>query len=78
MTDAEDYYADAFHKDQRYDMIFMHGLVTDAAFVAEGQESEIVSNKAPIFETSKLISMSLGAVISGHIHTPMIIKDKFY
>ena len=78
MTDAEEYYKDKFHKDQRYDMIFMHGLVTDAAFVSEHQESEITSNKAPIFETSKLVSMSLGAVISGHIHTPMVIKNKFY
>lgn len=78
MIDPEEYYTEAFHKDQRYDLIFMHGLVTDAAFVADGQESEISSSKAPIFETSKLISMTLGAVISGHIHTPMIIKDRFY
>lgn len=74
---VEEYYKDFLYSNRFYDMIFMHGMVTDAAFVSKSQESEIIHAKAPIFETKDLLKVST-LVSAGHIHTKMEIKQDFY
>ena len=76
MENKDEYYSNYFNN--TYDMIFGHGLVNDVMFIASKQESEITMSKAPVFKTENLINICKGPIFFGHIHTPQIIKKKFY
>lgn len=78
IEDKDEYYGEYFKDDDIYDLIFFHGLVTDAAFYAKTQESGITHKKAPIFDTNLFLTHCKGCIMSGHIHTPMVIKERFY
>lgn len=78
MEKQEEYYKDTiYNKEKAYDMIFMHGMVTDAAFVGMNQTSENMS-KCPIIDTNILLERCYGPIIAGHIHTNMCIKKRFF
>lgn len=76
VNDKDKYYGEYFNKE--YDMIFMHGLVSDAAFIAKHQESESSHPRAPIFNTDDLLNLSIGPVVAGHIHGHCCFKDRFF
>lgn len=76
MTDKKDYYKDFFNN--KYDMVFGHGLFAEVAFVAKNQESEITMSKAPVFKSSTIIDITKGPIFFGHIHKSQCIKDKIY
>lgn len=73
MADKEAYYAPFFKRDEPYDMIFGHGMVDKAAFIAVNQESETTMSKAPIFKTEDLEVLCRGPIYFGHIHKRMEI-----
>ena len=75
MEDKDEYYKDYFKGE--YDMIFMHGMIKDVAFVAKNQEGELTHAKAPVFDVEELISICRGPIMSGHIHSKMIVADRF-
>ena len=76
IENKDDYYKDYFS--QTYDMIFGHGLVNEVVFVASKQESELTMSKAPIFKTEDLLNICKGPIFFGHIHTPQVIKERFF
>jgi DNA repair exonuclease SbcCD nuclease subunit len=69
MTNKDEYYEEYFN--DTYDMIFGHGMVDKAAFVALTQESEATMSKAPIFKTEDLEMICKGPIYFGHIHKRM-------
>lgn len=73
----EDYYGEYFIPN-KYDMIFGHGLIDKASFVSKMQESEFTSIHAPVFKSDDLLTICKGPIFFGHIHTPMVIKDRIY
>lgn len=73
----DDHFSPFFIKD-RYDMVFGHGLIDKASFVAATQESEITSPSAPIIKSDDLLMICRGPIFFGHIHTPMVIKKRIY
>lgn len=77
MNNMEEFY-DEFLNNKTYDMIFGHGLVSDVAFIAKMQESEVTMSKAPVFDSNKLLSICKGPIFFGHIHKPQCIKDRLY
>lgn len=77
MNNMEEFY-DEFFNGKTYDMIFGHGLVSDVAFIAKMQESEVTMSKAPVFDSNKLLSICKGPIFFGHIHKPQCIKDRLY
>jgi hypothetical protein len=76
VTDKDEYYKEYFT--QEYDMIFGHGLISEVAFVAAKQESEVTMSKAPIFNSEQLLNICKGPIFFGHIHIPQIVKDRFF
>lgn len=76
MENKDEYYGSYFNT--TYDMIFGHGLVNEVVFVASKQESEITISKAPVFKTEDLINICKGPIFFGHIHTPQVIKERFF
>ena len=82
MEDMKAYYSpylsDDENVEEKYDMIFGHGMVKEAVFHAKSQESEITMPKAPVFETKQLIRNCKGPIFFGHIHTRQTIRKHFY
>ena len=76
MKNPDEYYEEYF--DEKYDMVFGHGMFRETSFQASKQESAITLSKAPIFDSDKFCKMSKGPVIFGHIHKSCVIKDKIY
>lgn len=76
MKDKDDFYKDYFN--QRYDMIFGHGMVNEVAFASKSQMSEVTMSKAPIFKTQNLIDICYGPIFFGHIHKHQRIKEHMY
>lgn len=78
----EEYIEDSSYYDSlyngSYDLVFGHGMVKEATFVAHKQESAVTMKKAPVFDTNKLLGAVKGVCMFGHVHTPMIIKKRFY
>lgn len=74
--DDESYFDEVYHT--HCDLCFGHGMVKEASFEAEKQESGITMKKSPIFDTKRLLSVVDGVAMFGHIHTPMVIKKRFY
>lgn len=76
MKDKDEYYKDYFN--DRYDMIFGHGMVNEVAFASKSQTSEVTMSKAPIFKTETLIDICNGPIFFGHIHKSQKIKNHMY
>ena len=74
MKDKDNYYKKYINDEKRYDFIFGHGLIDEAAYYASNQESEISMSKAPVFKSKELINSAKGPIYFGHIHQRMIIK----
>lgn len=75
-VDDESYYENVYSGE--YDLCFGHGMIKEAAFVAHKQESGNTMKKAPVFDSKKLLEHIKGVCIFGHIHTPMIVRKRFY
>lgn len=76
MEDKDEFYKDFL--DDMYDLIVMHGVVTETCFQAANQESAVTMSKAPVLDTKKLMEICQGPVLAGHIHTKTIIKKFVY
>ncbi len=63
---------------QEYDLIFGHGMIKEASFVAHKQESGITMRKAVILNTDQLLDICKGVILFGHIHIAGIYKKRFY
>lgn len=63
-------------KDQKYDLIFGHGLIDTMKFFV--QESENMPTKTYEYNVDDLIDTSKGPVIFGHIHQHQYIRNKFF
>ena len=64
--------------DTTWDLIFGHGMIKDAAFIAHKQESAITMKKAIILKTEKLLDACKGVIMFGHIHTAGKYRKRFY
>jgi len=69
MKDKNEFYKEYF--EHEYDMVFGHGVVDKATFVAANQESETTRSQAPIFKLEELLAITKGPIYFGHIHKPM-------
>jgi hypothetical protein len=79
----EEYVSDMSHydpilkaEDNYFDMLFGHGLIESCKLMH--QDSENHNTKAPLFYVSELSRVCVGPISFGHIHTPMVVKNKFY
>jgi len=78
IENKDEYYKDFFGEENKYDMIFAHGLISEMAFAASKQESEITYEKAPVFKSSQLLTICKGPIFFGHIHENHIIKERIF
>lgn len=76
LDDVNEYYMDWF-KDT-YDYTFGHGMFKEVGFVALTQISETTHNKAPVFDSKLLSSITKYAVIFGHIHITQKIRERIF
>ena len=70
VIDADDYYSEYFNVDEKYDIIFGHGLV-DKIWYSKRNDAETGMNKVtrtPVFEVKKLTEIAHYTYF-GHIHT---------
>lgn len=72
MENKDEYYAEYFN--DTYDIVFGHGLVDKALFIASMQESEITRSQAPVFKVDELHCICRGPIYFGHVHRPMKIN----
>lgn len=76
--DGDCNYYDGEWAKSKWDLIFGHGMIKDATFVATKQESAITMKKAIILKTELLLNICKGIIMFGHIHTPGIYRKRFY
>ncbi len=74
MDDVENFYAPYLSKE--YNMVFGHGLFSDAIPVIKDQSSEVMIRKAPVFDIEAF--NVTGHIIFSHVHKHMCIKNKAY
>lgn len=72
-----DYYTSDW-TDKTWDLIFGHGMIKDATFIAHKQESAITMKKAIILKTDLLLNICKGICMFGHIHTAGKYRKRFY
>ena len=77
-TDPDSYYQDYFS--DHYDLIYGHGMtdIVGFSFSDWKDEGENISFGTPVHNTDKLLELSSGPVMFGHIHNKKSYKDKFY
>ncbi len=77
-TDPDSYYQDYFS--DHYDLIYGHGMtdIVGFSFSDWKDEGENISFGTPVHNTDKLLDLSSGPVMFGHIHNKKSYKDKFY
>lgn len=77
-SDPDSYYADYFKG--QYDLIYGHGMtdIVGFSFSDWQDEGENISLGTPVHNTDKLLELSKGPVVFGHIHNKKVYKDKFY
>ena len=77
-TDPDSYYKDYFS--DHYDLIYGHGMtdIVGFSFSDWKDEGENISFGTPVHNTDKLLDLSSGPVMFGHIHNKKSYKDKFY
>lgn len=77
-TDPDSYYQDYFS--DHYDLIYGHGMtdIVGFSFSDWKDEGENISFGTPVHNTDKLLTLSSGPVMFGHIHNKKSYKDKFY
>ena len=78
VSDKDEYYKNYFNENDKYDMVFAHGLVNEVAFVAKMQESEVTMAKAPIFKSEELLDVCKGPIFFGHIHKSQCIRHRIF
>lgn len=76
IKNKEGYYKEFFKKEDCYDMVFGHGMFEEIAYIPNSGENHI--SKAPLFNYSEMNYICKGPILFGHIHIPLIIKDKIY
>ena len=76
MTDPKEYYKDFFN--ETYDMIFGHGMFRETSFQAQKQTGAVTLSKAPVFNSTELLSICDGPIIFGHIHIKCTIKERIF
>lgn len=76
LDDDESYYDEWVNT--TWDLIFGHGMIKEAAFIAHKQESAITMKKAIILKTEKMLDVCKGIILFGHIHTAGKYKKRFY
>ena len=76
-VDDDSSYYDEWSEIQ-WDLIFGHGMIKDASFIAHKQESAITMKKAIVLKTEKLLDACKGVIMFGHIHTPGKYRKRFY
>ena len=77
-SDPDSYYKDYFS--DKYDLIYGHGMtdVVGFSFSDWKDEGENISLGTPVHDTDKLLSLSAGPVMFGHIHNKKDYKGKFF
>ena len=77
-SDPDSYYEDYFSG--TYDLIYGHGMtdIVGFSFSDWKDEGENISLGTPVHNADKLLKMSRGPVVFGHIHNKKTYKDKFY
>ena len=78
-SDAASYYSDFFNVDDKsYDMVFGHGMIDFVAFTGYEDDSENPVRVAPVHVAEKLISLTKGPIIFGHIHDYKEYKSQIF
>lgn len=81
VVDKDEYYEDYFKEDNKYDLVFGHGIIQEAMTEAVRHLEKSKSDKrkkAPVFKSSELSRICKGKVFFGHYHKPTNIEDKVF
>lgn len=75
IENEDEYYKDYFNK--KYNSIFFHGNMDFASYSSHIQTIKGTKN-SPNFSSSKIASLSIGAVIGGHVHIRQSYNNKIF
>ena len=82
IMDKNEYYANFFNEDDKYDLVLGHGVIkevmTNATRGTEGNKNNSGRLKVPYFSSYELSRICKGKVFFGHYHEQTNIDDKVY